>query len=98
MFRRLERAVAPPAGVLTVEGSPVIFRAGDSVAAALLAAGHAGTRTEPVAASPRGPYCMMGVCFECLVEIDGEANRQACLVPARDGMVVRFQRGPRGLP
>ena len=36
---------------------------------------------------------MMGVCFECLVEIDGVPNRQSCLIPVREGMTVRSQEG-----
>ncbi len=51
--------------------------------------------TTPVTGSARGPYCMMGVCFDCLVEIDGEGNRQACMIEARDGMVVKRQMGAR---
>ena len=70
---------------------------GDSVAAALIAAGQLATRTTPVTGSPRGPFCMMGVCFECLLEIDGEPNRQGCMVPVRDGMAVRRMTGARRL-
>ena len=40
---------------------------------------------------PRAPWCMMGVCFECLVEIDGAAGRQACMIEVRDGMRIRRQ-------
>jgi predicted molibdopterin-dependent oxidoreductase YjgC len=36
---------------------------------------------------------MMGVCFDCLVEIDGVANRQACMIEVRDGMRVKRQLG-----
>ena len=50
-----------------------------------------------VSGSPRAPYCMMGVCFDCLMEIDGVGNRQACLTPVADGMQVRRQRGARGV-
>jgi predicted molibdopterin-dependent oxidoreductase YjgC len=39
---------------------------------------------------------MMGVCFECLMEIDGVANRQACLVPVTEGMQIRRQHGVGG--
>jgi predicted molibdopterin-dependent oxidoreductase YjgC len=75
------------------EGQTLLAYAGDTVAAALLAAGHAAFRTTPVSGVPRGPFCMMGVCFDCLVEIDGVANRQACMIQVRDGMRVRSQRG-----
>lgn len=87
MFRRHEdgRAVRH----LRFEGQAVGFRDGDSVAAALLAAGVATFRETPVSGAARGPWCLMGVCFDCLVEIDGVASRQACLEPAREGMVVR---------
>jgi predicted molibdopterin-dependent oxidoreductase YjgC len=40
---------------------------------------------------------MMGVCFDCLVEIDGFGNRQACLTPIAEGMQVRRQSGARGV-
>jgi D-hydroxyproline dehydrogenase subunit gamma len=66
-----------------------------SVAAALLAAGVTRFRSTPVSGAPRAPYCMMGVCFECLLEIDGIANRQACLVTVQPGMKIRPQEGAR---
>jgi predicted molibdopterin-dependent oxidoreductase YjgC len=66
-----------------------------SVAAALLAAGVSRFRSTPVSGSARAPYCMMGVCFECLLEIDGVANRQACLVTVESGMKIRSQEGAR---
>ena len=67
----------------------------DSVAAALLAAGIACFGRRPVSAAPRAPFCMIGNCFDCLVEIDGETNLQACLVTVRDGMRIRSQSGSR---
>ncbi|HLJ06602.1 MAG TPA: (2Fe-2S)-binding protein [Acetobacteraceae bacterium] len=79
------------------EGRAIIARPGDSVAAALMAAGETTLRTTAVTGSPRAPYCMMGVCFECLMEIDGVGNRQACLTPVSEGMQVRRQRGARGV-
>ena len=75
------------------EGRVVVAHAGDSVAAALLADGERYFRTTPVSGTPRGPFCMMGICFECLVEIDGVANRQACMVEVREGMRVKRQSG-----
>ena len=94
MFQRLPDGAGETIA-LTVDGRPVSARSGDSVAAALLAAGIAQCRLTPVSGSPRAPYCMMGVCFECLVTIDGVGNRQACLVRAREGMRVETQRGKR---
>ena len=97
MFRRLhdphQRAIR-----VTVDGRLVEARAGDSVAAALLlAAGVLPTRVSPVSGAPRAPYCMMGVCFDCLVTIDGVANRQACLVIVRDGMTIATGAGKRSV-
>ncbi|HDR9482434.1 TPA: (2Fe-2S)-binding protein [Burkholderia aenigmatica] len=72
--------------------------AGVTVAAALLAAGVSRFRATPVSGAPRAPYCMMGACFDCLVEIDGVPARQSCMVEVRDGMQVRSQEGARDLP
>jgi sarcosine oxidase subunit alpha len=63
----------------------------------MLAAGLSRCRTTPVSGAPRAPYCMMGVCFDCLVTIDGVGNRQGCLVRVRDGMQVEIQLGKREL-
>ena len=95
-FRRLADG-ARRAVTIHFDGQPVQAREGESVAAALLAGGHAVTRTTPGGAEPRGPYCMMGACFDCLVEIDGVANMQGCMTPVRDGMQVRPMPGARGL-
>lgn len=97
MFRRIDGTAPGEGGTLQFEGRAITFRAGDSVAAALLAAGVGSVRTHAVTNEPRAPYCLMGVCFECLAEIDGEPNQQSCLVPARDGMVVARQDGRRRL-
>jgi len=80
---------------ITVDGKALAARAGDTVAAALLAAGIAHCRTTPVSETPRAPYCLMGVCFDCLVTIDGVGSRQACLEPVREGMKVETQVGRR---
>lgn len=77
----------------TFDGKPLTVPAGISVAAALLVGGVHDFRSSVVGQVPRGPYCMMGVCFECLVEIDGVPARQSCLVPVRDGMTVCRQVG-----
>ncbi|WP_348271290.1 (2Fe-2S)-binding protein [Aminobacter sp. DSM 101952] len=78
---------------ITFEGRPIRVPQGTSVAAALLAGGVREFRSSIVGAVARAPYCMMGVCFECLVEIDGIPARQSCLVPVRDGMRIRRQNG-----
>ena len=94
MFR--PRPDAPAATVeVEVEGRIVRVREGTSAAAAVLLAGLASLRDTPVTGSARAPYCMMGMCFDCLAEIDGVPNRQSCMVTARPGMRIRRQRGSR---
>lgn len=95
MFRRLPDAPAGDVVRIFIEGEAFDARAGDSVAAALLASGRDHCRTTAVSGARRAPYCMMGVCFDCLVSIDGAGNRQGCLVPVRAGMRIEIQRGKR---
>lgn len=88
-------AEAQPSSTVTLqfEGQTLTVPAGVTVAAALLLSGVSSFRTTPVTSAPRAPYCMMGVCFECLVEVDGKPSRQACMTTVRDGMAVRRQEG-----
>ena len=84
----------PDAAVrLTWEGEEILAAPGDTLAAALLAAGVDVFRATPVSGAPRAPYCMMGACFECLVQVDGRPAVQACMTEVRDGMDVRRQMG-----
>ncbi|WP_020186275.1 (2Fe-2S)-binding protein [Methylopila sp. 73B] len=92
MFQRLPD-IRGDALSFTIDGKAVEAREGDTVASALLLAGVETCRTTPVSGAPRAPYCLMGVCFDCLVTIDGVGNRQACLVPVREGMSVETQLG-----
>ncbi|MGH7121170.1 MAG: (2Fe-2S)-binding protein [Acetobacteraceae bacterium] len=78
-----------------VDERPMRAAAGDSVAAALLAGGVVAFRTSAVSGAARAPYCMIGNCFECLLEIDGRPDRQGCLVRVAEGMRVRLQRGEK---
>jgi len=93
MFKRL--AEVGSTVPISVDGRVVQARTGDTVAAALLANGIDHCRTTPVTGAPRAPYCLMGVCFDCLVTVDGVGSRQACLVPVRQGMKVETQLGKR---
>ena len=90
----------PNGGDLTIwfDGQAIPARTGDSVAVALLAAGIIVTRTTPVSGAPRGPYCMMGGCFECLAEVDGQPNVQTCMASVHEGMRILRQQGPRSIP
>src|SRR5271165_6009157 len=87
MFRRLTDETRPAVAIL-VDGARVTAREGDSVAAAMLAAGHPVARRTALSGAPRAPFCLMGVCFDCLVTIDGLGNRQGCMTAVREGMRV----------
>ncbi len=80
----------------TFDGELVTAPIGTSLAAALLS--HSGDASrETATGAGRSAFCMMGVCFDCLVEVDGTPNTQACMTLVRDGMVVKRQIGLRGL-
>ncbi|MEM7205253.1 MAG: (2Fe-2S)-binding protein [Planctomycetota bacterium] len=69
------------------DGQRIDAFAGETVAAALWAAGILDLRRSTVAAEPRGVYCAMGICYDCLVRVDGREVR-ACMTGVRDGLVV----------
>jgi predicted molibdopterin-dependent oxidoreductase YjgC len=94
MFKQRPDSAGPLVGI-SINGKAVTVPAGISVAAAVLLNYDGPTRTTPVTGSPRAPFCMMGVCFECLMEIDGTANRQACMLPVAEGMRIVRQAGAR---
>ncbi|HJO05149.1 MAG TPA: (2Fe-2S)-binding protein [Acidobacteriota bacterium] len=71
------------------DGEIVEGRRGETIGVALLAAGRRTLRITPRRNEPRGLFCAMGVCFDCLVEVDGRAGLRACLIPIREGMVVK---------
>ncbi|HEA65952.1 hypothetical protein LCGC14_2280370 [marine sediment metagenome] len=96
MFNRLHN-INEPTVTITIEDQQIKVPASDSVAAAMLAAGIVTARTTPISGAHRGPYCMMGTCFECVVEIDGVPNQQACQTQVREGMNVTVQRGLRDI-
>lgn len=81
-----------------LDGRAIPARAGETIAACLLRAGVTHFRTTPVSGARRLPYCMIGHCFDCLIEIDGIGNRQACLSQVVTGMKLRTQDGPATIP
>lgn len=84
---------------IVIDGRSVQVPKGISVAAAVLGSGLPYTRTTPVSGTRRAPFCMMGVCYECLMVIDGKANQRACVTLVRDNMRVEVQQGVGpGLP
>ncbi|PRD43675.1 sarcosine oxidase [Phyllobacterium phragmitis] len=70
---------------------------GETVATALLASGVMITGVRAMSGRSRGPYCLIGVCHECLVEIDGLANQRACITTVRQNMKVCRQTRLRPL-
>jgi predicted molibdopterin-dependent oxidoreductase YjgC len=79
---------------LEVDGLPFEAPTGQSLAAALVHHGLWIFRRNPVTGEARGPYCGMGVCFECELEVDGRKGTRACLTEVADGMVVRTAAVP----
>ena len=94
MFKRSDQDQRPLVQIF-VDGVAVAARQGDTVSAALLASGRDVRRSTAVNGTPRLPYCMMGVCFDCLVTIDGVGNRQGCLGPVAADMQIEIQKGKR---
>jgi len=96
MFRKLHD-VGGNAVTIFIDGVPVAAEPGESVAAVLLRQRPLWSRTTPVTESRRAPYCMMGVCFDCLANVDGEASVQTCLRQVADGMRIERQQGKRSI-
>jgi hypothetical protein len=65
------------------------------LATALLNAGVVPFRRTVVSGSARAPLCLMGVCFDCLAEVDGQQNVQSCMVQVQAGMRVQLSEGAR---
>lgn len=74
---------------IDVDGRATEAAVGETVATALLAAGHPAFAASGKTGNRIAPYCLIGVCFGCLCEIDGRPQAQACLTMVRDGMQVR---------
>ena len=81
-----------PALTISIDGQTVTAYLGETVAAVLFAEGSGQTRTT-VGGAPRGVFCGMGTCFDCLVVVDGVPNTRACMTWVRDGMNVSRQDG-----
>ncbi|HUV21966.1 MAG TPA: (2Fe-2S)-binding protein [Gammaproteobacteria bacterium] len=81
--------------VIQLDGADAKVPAGVSVAAALLYLDRIPTRHSVVNGAPRAPFCMMGVCFECLIEVDGVVDQRACQLQVRAGMRLRLQLSSR---
>jgi len=73
-------------------GETLMLPEGANLAAALLAAGVTVLRHTPVSGAPRAPYCMMGACFDCLIEVEGTV-RQACMMEVAEGLEIARPHG-----
>ena len=69
------------------DGAQINLPLGENLAAALMSAGFTALRSTPVSQSPRSPFCMMGACYDCLVEIEG-STQQACMTQVSEGMII----------
>jgi D-hydroxyproline dehydrogenase subunit gamma len=74
-----------------LDDKPIPARDGETIASCLLRAGVNHFRTTQVSGSPRLPYCMIGHCFDCLIEIEEVGSRQACLTQVNEGMRLHVQ-------
>jgi len=88
-LRQVEGADAPAFVEVTIDDRVVRLPDGEMLAAALLAAGYAALNGSIVQGAPRGPFCLMGSCFQCVAEIDGAPQVRTCRVAVRAGMRVR---------
>jgi len=88
-----EREGRPVPGNLTFDGRPLPVREGQTIGASLTAAGVRSWRTTRGSSSPRGLFCGIGVCFDCLIRLNGRPNVRACVTAARPGDVVTSQEG-----
>ena len=84
MFKRLNQDDTIQ---FTFDGLRIAANQGDTVAAALLNSGTISVRQSQVSLSPRGPFCMMGACYECLVQHEGKTV-QACMLSVQAEMVI----------
>lgn len=93
MFRKLYRPDAGDTVTVVIDGTPVEAEIGESVAAVMLRTAPFHARATPVSGARRAPYCMMGVCFDCLAVVDGAPSTQTCQTSVRNGMRVERQQG-----
>lgn len=87
-FRRA--APAAPLVDVMVDGKTLRLPDGEMLAAALLASGTLAFGRSIVAGAPRGPYCLMGTCFQCAATVDDAPHTRTCRVAVRAGMRIEL--------
>lgn len=73
---------------ILVNGDPIPAFKGETVLAALTAAGYKSLKRSAVLKEKRGALCGMGICFECIVTINGVPNKRACMIEVEDNMEI----------
>ncbi len=81
---------------IEVDSNPMSAHHGETVASVMLSSGSRALRNTRKEGKPRGLFCGIGVCYDCLVVVDGRANVRACMTRAVPGMQVRTQHGIGG--
>lgn len=93
-FRRITDGIQRGAQFsIEVDGAPIVAFAGETVATALLASGRLSLRHTEKQQKPRGIFCGMGICFDCLMTVNGVPNVRTCVTPAEPGMIITTQHG-----
>lgn len=97
MFKPMTAVTVSRVVDIFVDGKMIYAQEGESLAIALMHAGVTPFRHTPVSGAPRSPLCLMGACFDCLIQLDGQANVQSCMVRVKAGARVVLQHGARAL-
>jgi D-hydroxyproline dehydrogenase subunit gamma len=79
--------------IVSIDGQAQPAFLGETVAAVLMASAHRIFRHTGRSGSGRGFYCGMGMCYDCLVVVDGRPNVRACMTYVRAGMRIETQQG-----
>lgn len=74
--------------VVQVNGQPTTAFTGETIATVLLAEGIRAFRHTLKTGRPRGIFCGMGICYDCVVTVDGVPNVRACVTYVEEGMVI----------
>ena len=89
---RIQRGITRgPAFQIEIDGKVVTAYPGETIATVLIASGHRLIRHSSITGEPRGLNCGMGLCYECLVTVNGRPNLRACITPAHPGDRIERQ-------
>ena len=77
----------------TFNGQPMTGCEGETIAAALHAAGVKVLAKSENLHRPRGFFCAIGNCASCQMTVDGEPHVRTCITLLREGMTVQTQEG-----